>query len=457
MGNLEESISFCVDRNSGLALPANQPYRHEQGHLRVDANVTIASVLDYYTADGKKLSVLRHPDQVFHPLSLQSLTGLPITISHPMENDNYVMVTPENFRKYGHGVTGDEVEDITLTSPYVRIKGLNFQTKDSLTVLKQGNKELSPGYFIKRIPEDGIFDNTKYTHRQYGYNVDSLEPQDHITYNHLAVMDVGENGRSGNTVKVLNLDSADVLISTGEIKKEHHTKYYDMAAANITKDSKKMKRSITVDLKGVQNNYEVDEAGLISIPEDHINQLLALVQELKAAADQTKMEDPMMPIVKSTGFDSVQAVCDGYNSLKGQVEVLKTEAAKAPTVDTVTVDTKVINSRLSLILDGLDLIPDATKESLIAMDSREIQEQVIKEWKKDILLEGLPDATVDGMYSVAKTILDTVDGKTKDAADSISLNADSQANRGSSSDTNMSIRDARIKGRNRNKKVTKTA
>lgn len=450
--------SFCVDFDSGLALPATMPFRHKQGHLRVDANVTVAAVLDYQTRDGSLISVLRHPDQIFHPRSLESLTGLPITISHPLENDSYVDVTPDNFRKYGHGVTGDEIEAIELTSPYVRIKGLNFQTKEALTALDNGNKELSPGYYISRVNESGVYDNRAYSHRQYGINIDSGEAQDWITYNHLALMDVGENGRSGKGVKVLNLDSAEVLISTG-VKTEPHRKVFDLGSKQSKGKSKKMTTTKTIQFpivndKGitVNHNFEVDAADDIVISATQFSDILGMLSEAQLQLESLNSANVLnTELLAPTGFDSLKAVVDSHEVLKGENAALKAEIAKKPTVDSLTTD--AFNVKLALVVDAIDLVPEIDKDTLAAMSNRQIQEKIISEWDSTKVAPELSDGVVEGMYSVAKSILRTANKATVDGAEKLANNSEKQSTQNLEADANDRIAANRRNARTRRSKV----
>ena len=166
--------------------PAPRVTRTDDGFLRGEAVVTRTGVFRYLNADGSERLELRHPDDVHEADSLASLKMIPITIGHPG------LVTSENSDDLTVGTTGETVridgQDI--------ISALTITSKRGLKAIEDGEQELSLGYRLELIAEDGVFEGQRYTHRQTN-----------IRYNHLALV---RKGRAGGVAR-LNMDGHAVL------------------------------------------------------------------------------------------------------------------------------------------------------------------------------------------------------------------------------------------------------
>jgi hypothetical protein len=427
-----EEIIFCFDKGSVLTTPTNSPYVSDQGHLRADANVTRAGVLRYYTSDDGSTyhDVLRHPDQVFDERSINTLIGLPITLSHPIEVvdgiPQSVLVTPDNWQKYGKGTVGDSVE---VMNPYLRIHGLNVQSKDALEALKKGNKQLSPGYRTIKVNESGTFDGVPYTHRQYGITVDN-QLGDFIRYNHLAIMDLGESGRSGDVVKFLLNDSKDTSkpvscwYATDYDFKSEKTKVFDLGS------KAKVTRQIKATLDNVDYLYTVDAAGDVTMPSAQLSQILGMLQQMTqkiAGIEQevkadNEMEASTDPAIATAGFDSVKDLIADHQEIKGKLQALEAEKTMQTDSNQVTTDAAAITAKVKLIVDASKFITcDA------GMNDRAIHEAVIKHWNKDFTIDSnTPDATVAGAYMVAidslKKAVSVSTAEAKEVVDAIDNN-----------------------------------
>lgn len=156
----------------------------KDGFLKGDAIVTRTGVFKYMNADGSTRLELRHPDDILKQDSLDTLKSIPVTNDHPKE-----LVTTENVDKLLVGMTGETVKldgDSILTT-------LTITHKDAIDIVNRGKQELSLGYKVDVLEEEGEYNGEKYTHRQT--NVD---------YNHLAIVEKGRAGRSAR----INLDGA---------------------------------------------------------------------------------------------------------------------------------------------------------------------------------------------------------------------------------------------------------
>src|SRR5690606_10761106 len=88
----------------------------KEGYLVATAKVARTGVQEYYAAElgdvalsqgfkpGDIVRVYRHPDQVFSQDTLNSITRVPVTVDHPLEE-----VTADNWAKYAVGEVGDMV------------------------------------------------------------------------------------------------------------------------------------------------------------------------------------------------------------------------------------------------------------------------------------------------------------------------------------------------------------
>ena len=156
----------------------------KEGYLRGDAIVTRTGVFKYMNADGTTRLELRHPDDILKQDSLDTLKSIPVTNDHPKE-----LVTTDNVDKLLVGMTGETVK---LDGNSI-VATLTITHKDAINIVNRGKQELSLGYKVDIIEEDGEYEGEKYTHRQT--NVD---------YNHLAIVEVARAGRSAR----INLDGA---------------------------------------------------------------------------------------------------------------------------------------------------------------------------------------------------------------------------------------------------------
>lgn len=164
-----------------------------QGFLKVPGFATRVGVFPYLDGDGQMRRELRHPDDVFDPVSLATLKYAPVTIEHPP-----VMLTPENVGEYAKGHTTEKVE---VNRDMVDVD-LIIEQQDAIdAVEKEGIRELSSGYLADIIEEDGVFNGAPYNYRQKN-----------IRYNHLAMV---KRGRAGPEVR-MRLDSKDAVMSNNK-------------------------------------------------------------------------------------------------------------------------------------------------------------------------------------------------------------------------------------------------
>lgn len=149
--------------------------------------LTRVGVFPYRRADGSIRYELRPPEEVFHPDSLASLKGKPVTNGHPG------LVTSRNAKLHTVGAVlsegrqdGDNVlGDVVIYDP---------------TPIAEGKKELSLGYSLTLDETPGEWNGQRY---------DAVQRT--IRYNHSALV---KAGRAGNAR--LNLDAADADLTNDE-------------------------------------------------------------------------------------------------------------------------------------------------------------------------------------------------------------------------------------------------
>jgi len=155
--------------------------------------VTRAGVLEYKRADGTTVRELRHPDEVFRPASLESLSAAPLTDLHPKE-----MVSPKNVRSLRVGHVGEAVrQDGHRVAATVTI-----EDEQMIALVERGERrEISCGYACAIDATPGVWDGEHY---------DAVQRD--IVYNH-AALGPRNWGRAGSEV-ALRLDSGDAMTAT---------------------------------------------------------------------------------------------------------------------------------------------------------------------------------------------------------------------------------------------------
>jgi hypothetical protein len=143
-------------------------------------------VFNYRQPDGSLQREFRPPEEVFHPDSVASFVGAPITILHPPD-----MVDPANWKEYSIG----HVLNSSAAPPFVG-GHVDINHFDGIDKIDSGElKEMSTGYSADIDPTPGIWEGQPYD-----------VVQRRILVNHVAL---GPNGwgRQGPSVS-LRSDSA---------------------------------------------------------------------------------------------------------------------------------------------------------------------------------------------------------------------------------------------------------
>lgn len=188
----------------------------QNGYLQATAHATKTGVFVYHHQDGTTTRELRHPDDVFKPDSIVSLKNRPVTDGHPFQGK----VTADNTKGLAVGMA---IDDPKQDGKFLNTK---IQITDSTVIGKITRdenplRELSCGYDVDVVKEDGVFLGDQYDHRQTN-----------IKYNHIALVN---RGRAGPEAR-LHLDAEDAACDG-------------------------LEELVRIDLKETDENIEVDVKG----------------------------------------------------------------------------------------------------------------------------------------------------------------------------------------------------
>lgn len=309
----------------------------DEGFLRTNAVVTRTGIFEYLNDDGTTRFELRHPDEVFNLDSLSSMKMIPITNGHPNER----MVTADSAKRLSVGFTG---EAITPENEFVRAS-LAITDGQAIKDVKNGRRELSLGYKVDLLKQDGLWHGQSYTH-----------VQKNIRYNHLALVD---EARAGHAAR-LRLDSANVINS-------------DPTTPNPKQGGTKMPL-VQVSIDGI--SYE-------TAPEVKN----ALEKALSAKNDM------------STDFEKVKAERD---QLKTKVDELEKKNNKE-------VIDAAVKSRIALVQSATKVLDEETIKKIDGMTDKEIKIAVIKAKHPETNLDDKTDVYIDARFDAVMEIAGTRD------------------------------------------------
>lgn len=173
--------------------------RMPDGRLIVDAYTTRVGVFEY-PKNGRIVRELRHPDDVFDRVSMDTFAHLPVTNRHPSK-----MLTAKTARTHMVGASGERVE---RDGDYMR-QTLMIADAELIEAMERGDQvEISNGYYCDLEERPGV--DPVYGH----YDV----RQRNIRGNHHAVV---ERGRAGSTVRA-RMDEAETLAEPAIEKTDLH-------------------------------------------------------------------------------------------------------------------------------------------------------------------------------------------------------------------------------------------
>lgn len=305
-----------------------------EGFLQGDAIVTNIGVFQYLNPDGSIRRELRLPEEVFHPDSLDSLKGKPLTNNHPT-----VAVDSMNYKDFTIGSCGTNVK----TTAYHVAVGLTVMDAQAVADIKAKKKvQLSCGYTcdMELAPP-----NSMYLGMPYDYI------QRNIRYNHVSLVD---RARAGNDARI-RVDSAVGL----PITTEEGTQMPDMK---------------TVNLDGIDYQAEVKVLEVLhKTRNDHA--------EAVKTVEAQKVE-----------ISKISAERDNH---KDQLDAVSKELAdlKAKHLDASAID-KLVAEKVSLISKAKELGVEKTD----GLTDRQIKEAAVKVKFPAVNFDGKDDVYVQARF-----------------------------------------------------------
>lgn len=339
--------------------------RTPEGWLRGDAVVSRTGVFEYVNPDGTMRYELRHPDDVLSEASLETLKQIPVTLEHPPK-----MLDSTNTKQYAVGQTGDTVN----TDNGKLIVGFTVSDERAIQAIEQKlAQQLSLGYRLDLIPEQGVYQGEAYTHRQTN-----------IRYNHLALVSQARAGASAS----INMDGYITFTPNQE------------EATALTTPVTTPRLDI-VRLDGIEYQASPEVAKALAKAETANQDAKGDIEAIKKQLDEAKGK---------------------YDALKAELDEMKKEEGNkdARMAEAVTARLALINqaSKLTSNTDGME-----------AMPSRDIMVKAIQAKATDFNADGKSDEYVQGRFDTmlevqAKAVPDSVASQLAGGVPTPKVNAD---------------------------------
>lgn len=170
------SLKFRADQ--GIAF--KKPRRTAEGFLRISGAVVRAGVFSYVQPDGSVRREYRPAEEIAKAESLAQLDLLPVVNGHPPPPVQAIKL--DSIKEQMVGMVGSPKFSADDNHVYA-----DFLITDAKTIrdIESGKIELSPGVYVEHDETPGVFNNEPYD-----------VVQRNLTYNHVAVVDRGRQGRS---------------------------------------------------------------------------------------------------------------------------------------------------------------------------------------------------------------------------------------------------------------------
>lgn len=325
----------------------------DEGFYQGIACVTNIGVFPYLLPDGSIRYELRLPEEVFHPDSLETLKGKPLTDDHPT-----VAVDPTNIQRLGVGSVGTEPshDDQCVYAT------LTFQRQDAIQAIQGGKRALSCGYACELEFTSGT---------KWGMHYDAIQRK--IRYNHVALVD---KGRAGDDA-VLRMDSIGWHSSITQPKEPPRST---------------LMKKIRIDTApGVSSEFEADEGFITAFTS--LKGDLA-VKEASLASLQAKLDAASAEVVQADASKAkLQAEMDACGAkmkdLQAQLKACE-DSVEAKVDAAVKVRLDLLDAA---VLAGVTLKGDETPTA--------IKHAVILQADSTAVLEGKADAYIEARFDIA--------------------------------------------------------
>jgi len=312
---------------------------NEDGFLISDSIITRTGVFIYKNADGSLRRELRHPDDILKQDSIRTLKMLPITLMHPPEKK----VDSMNASRLSKGFTG---EDITIDGKFIRNK-LKICDQEAINAVQGGMQELSLGYTVMLVEENGEYDGQNFDFRQT-----------EVVYNHLAIV---PSARAGNEARIV-MDENDAIQVEDTTENNHQSQKTD-----------KENRMKKINIDGIE--YE-------AAPEV-INKLTKEI----ARADSTTAD--------------LKTVTDEKSALQAKLDEANEKIKKHDSHDSATEIQTAVNARLALVAQATPHLDEDILKKVTDMTDKDIKVAVIKKHYPEAKLDEKDDVYIDARYDGA--------------------------------------------------------
>jgi hypothetical protein len=399
--------SVLVFDNAPLAA---KPQRSPEGFLTAVVNATRVGVMMYDGAQfgqepGKMVRVLRLPDDVFDPASMETLKGKPLTDQHPPE-----LLTAETAKKY---MVGSTTQQVARSGDFLQT-GISVFNAPTIDGIESGAIEVSCGYLADIIPGGGV-------HPQCGeYDFQQVN----IRHNHLAVN--LEAGRGGPEVKVL-MDSAitprkekstmkiklgdkeyEVPSELGDALKGHldglttqHQQEMDELKGKLDKLEANAKKT-----RDGEEGEEGEEEELEKLAEDDDDIDLEKWAKEEAAEHGDDKANKDMGHKDHIYADSLKSkspllrkIAEKLDTLKGQRNQLfrQTRKSNMDSIDPVKAG-EAFKKRAEVVAVAYEIMDSAEADKLLSLPEAEVKKAVVLALNPKLDMTGKSGAFIDGMF-----------------------------------------------------------
>lgn len=328
-------------------------YITPEGYIRAKAIVTRTGVFTYANADGTARKELRLPDEVFHDDSISSMRLIPITNGHPPEK----LVTSENSKRLAVGFTGDVVDQ---NENYVLANLVITDAETVKMVQEQGRRELSLGYTVDLVPEQGEYNGERYDYKQTN-----------IRYNHLALVD---NARAGSAARIkldgddaVQIDGEKIMTAKKKVRIDNVEYVVEPAVAEVVERE-----------QGRPGDREIDHL------EDNVHNL---TQELERVRKELEEQRGELERAKRERDES-------RAELDSKAEMNSADMIKRDSADF----NKLVSERVKLVKTAGVFLNSEQMERLDGLCSIDIKKSVIQAAKKHVSLDGKSDTYIETMF-----------------------------------------------------------
>lgn len=309
-----------------------------EGYIRANAVVTRTGIFQYQNSDGTIRKELRHPEDVWHEDSINSMFMIPVTNDHPKER----LVDSSNFRSLSVGYTG---ENVKKDGQFVLS---NFIVNDIETVkaIQNGKRELSLGYTVDLDETPGQYQGERYDARQKN-----------IRYNHLALV---HKARAGESARIA-LDSCDAIeilvteenMGKKKIKIDADEVFVEPQVGDYVERLESDMKNLTEEKDRVSRELADKEDELRRVNEE-IEMIRKKLESTEAERDGLKTAERDEPVITST-YDSAdfkRAVSERVNLVKKAEKHLDSKTNLDEMVDIEIKKSVIKKLRPSLSLDS---------------------------------------------------------------------------------------------------------